>query len=39
MYLICLALGWFTVPASLAINGVLAIFFVLPPELLKKRSG
>jgi len=39
MYLICLALGWFSVPASLAINGVLAIFFVLPPELLKKRNG
>ncbi|HTD21463.1 MAG TPA: TMEM175 family protein [Terriglobales bacterium] len=39
MYLICLALAWFSVPASLAINGVLAIFFVLPPELLKKRNG
>ena len=32
MYLVCLALGWFSVPLSLIVNCALAVFFALPPK-------
>jgi uncharacterized membrane protein len=32
MYLVCLALGWISVPLSLTINTALAVFFALPPK-------
>src|SRR5215471_19607886 len=38
MYLVCLAVGWFSVPASLTINAGLAIFFALSPDLFKRRN-
>jgi len=31
-YLVCVALGWVNVPASLALNAALACFFALPPS-------
>jgi uncharacterized membrane protein len=33
-YLICLGLTWISVPASLALNVALAVFFALPPQAL-----
>jgi len=33
LYLVCLALAWISVPASLAMNLALACFFALPPHL------
>lgn len=38
MYLLCLALAWINVRASIATNVALAIFFALPPTLLRKRA-
>jgi uncharacterized membrane protein len=32
LYLICLALAWVNVPLSLVVNGLLAIFFAIPPD-------
>jgi hypothetical protein len=32
LYLICFALAWFSVAASLSLNAALAIFFLLPPK-------
>jgi uncharacterized membrane protein len=32
LYLICLGLSWISVPASLAMNVALAVFFALPPK-------
>jgi hypothetical protein len=31
-YLVCLGLTWISVPASLALNVALAVFFALPPQ-------
>ena len=39
MYVICLGVAWVSVPASLALNVALAIFFALPPGLMKKANG
>lgn len=41
MYLVCFALAWVSVPASLALNVILACFFAAPPGSLRlqKRSG
>lgn len=36
-YLICFGLTWVSVPASLALNVGLAIFYALPPQRLPKR--
>ena len=33
LYAICFAVSWWNVPLSLAINGALALFFLLSPEL------
>ena len=38
MYLICFALVWLDVRASIAGNIALALFFALPPALLKRRA-
>ena len=32
MYLICLAVTWWSVPLSLAMNGGMALFFLLSPD-------
>jgi uncharacterized membrane protein len=32
VYLVCLALAWISVPASLVLNSALAIFFAFPPK-------
>jgi hypothetical protein len=32
LYLICLAVGWWSVSASLVVNVLLAVFFALPPQ-------
>jgi hypothetical protein len=39
MYVGCLALAWFNVKASVGANVALALFFALPPSLMKKRSS
>jgi uncharacterized membrane protein len=39
LYLICLALAWVSVPASLVLNVVLAGFFALPPASLRRLRG
>jgi uncharacterized membrane protein len=39
MYLACLALAWVNVRASIAANISLALFFALPPSLLRKRTS
>jgi len=36
-YLICLALTWISVPASIGLNVVLAVFFAIPPK--TQRNG
>jgi len=36
-YLICFGLTWVSVPASLAINIALAVFFAVPPKLLREK--
>lgn len=38
LYLICFGLSWFSVGASLALNGALACFFALPPHVLTARQ-
>ncbi len=38
LYLICLALVWVNIAASLALNGFLACFFALPPDFRQQRS-
>src|SRR5215472_7717505 len=38
MYLLCLALAWVDVRVSLAVNIAIAIFFALPPGMMKKRN-
>jgi len=38
-YLVCFALAWVSVPASLVLNVVLACFFALPPAYLRRPSG
>src|SRR5262249_1729224 len=37
MYLACFAIAWFNVRASIAANVALALFFALPPSVMKKR--
>jgi hypothetical protein len=37
LYLACVALAWISVPASLALNVTLAIFFALPPQRAVRR--
>jgi len=32
MYLVCLAVTWWSVPASLALNGAMALYFLLSPD-------
>ena len=39
MYLACLALAWVNVRVSIAANISLALFFALPPSLLRKRTS
>ena len=39
LYLVCLALAWINVRASIAANISLALYFALPPSLLRKRSA
>lgn len=39
MYTICLVLAWFSVKASVLANIALALFFALPPSLMKKRGA
>lgn len=39
MYLMCLALAWVNVRASVATNVALALFFALPASLLRKRAA
>jgi uncharacterized membrane protein len=38
MYLVCMALAWVSVPASIGANLALAIFFLIPPHLLRSKS-
>jgi len=38
-YLVCFALAWVSVPASLVLNVVLACFFALPPAYLRRPSA
>jgi uncharacterized membrane protein len=38
-YLLCLVLTWISVPASLALNILLAGFFALPPQWKRHRTG
>ena len=38
MYAICLALAWVDVRASVSVNVALALFFALPPALMKKKD-
>jgi TMEM175 potassium channel family protein len=37
MYVACLVIAWFNVRASIAANAALALFFALPPSVMKKR--
>jgi uncharacterized membrane protein len=39
IYLICFGLAWIDVRASVALNVALAIFFALPPSLMRKGSS
>jgi uncharacterized membrane protein len=39
MYLVCFALVWVSVAASLVLNSALALFFALPPHLAAKVRG
>jgi len=39
MYLACLVIAWFNVRASIVANSALALFFALPPSLMKPRSS
>ena len=39
MYLVCVALGWVSVPASLGLNVALACFFALPPSFATKTRA
>lgn len=38
-YTICLVSTWWSVPVSLAINGGMAVFFLLTPQAAKEQSG
>src|SRR5215467_12035404 len=38
MYAICLALAWVDVRLSISVNVALALFFALPPALMKKKD-
>ena len=37
-YLVCFALAWISVPASLILNAALACFFALPPGIMQPRK-
>jgi uncharacterized membrane protein len=39
LYAVCLAIAWFNVRASVVANTALALFFVLPPSLMKKHPS
>lgn len=39
MYLVCFALAWINVHASMLTNVALALFFALPPSLIRKRTA
>jgi uncharacterized membrane protein len=39
IYVICLAVTWWNVPLSLAINGGMALYFLLSPSLQHKSKG
>lgn len=39
MYAVCLVLAWVDVRISLAVNVALAIFFALPPRMMKKANS
>jgi uncharacterized membrane protein len=39
LYLVCFALAWINVHASMATNVALALFFALPPSLLRKHAA
>jgi uncharacterized membrane protein len=39
LYTVCLGIAWFNVRASVVANTALALFFVLPPSLMKKRPS
>ena len=39
LYLACFVLAWISVPASLFLNTILAIFFALPPRIAAKVTG
>lgn len=39
LYMGCLVLAWFSVKASVLANVALALFFALPPSLMKKRDS
>ena len=39
MYAACLVLAWFSVKVSVAANVALALYFALPPSLMKKRNA
>ena len=36
-YLVCLGLSWISVPASIGLNVLLAVFFAIPPEAHHKK--
>jgi hypothetical protein len=38
MYILCFIVAWFDVRASIALSAALAIFFALPPGLMRKNS-
>jgi TMEM175 potassium channel family protein len=38
LYAVCFAVSWWNVPVSLALNGALALFFLLSPELRVRRA-
>src|SRR5262245_8055436 len=38
MYLLCLALAWVDVRVSLAVNVALAVYFALPPSMMRRSS-
>jgi uncharacterized membrane protein len=39
MYALCLALAWVDVRISLGVNVALAVFFALPPNMVRKANG
>ncbi|HLJ91177.1 MAG TPA: TMEM175 family protein [Candidatus Angelobacter sp.] len=39
IYLVCLLTAWISVPISLILNGVLAVFFLIPPHKLAARKA